>query len=76
MELRSMPETKQLFQDKLGNIWKQALSPIFRHFVSWKLSVQQTKQREVAYQIAKRHQYVTVTLSNDFFIASLINQRN
>lgn len=50
-----MPETKQLFHAKLGNLWKHVRSPIFRHFLSWKISVQQTKQRQKAHQIAKCH---------------------
>merc|ERR1712154_439489 len=60
MELRAMPETKQLLQDKLGNLWKHVRSPIFRQFLSWKLSVQQTKQMQRSYQIAKSHHEKTV----------------
>ena len=53
-----MPQTKQLLQNRLGYIWKNARSPIFRHFQSWKLSVQQSKHQQKAEQIAENHQYV------------------
>merc|ERR1712129_262877 len=55
MELRSIPEIKQLLCVHLGNKWKHVRSPIFRHFQLWKQSVQQTKQREKSYQLAKNH---------------------
>jgi len=55
MELRSKPETKALCEEKMGNLWKNMRHPVFRHFLSWRLAVEETKKREQDHQIAKSH---------------------
>merc|ERR1719203_1939043 len=55
MELRSKPEVKALCERKLGNLWKNVRHPVFRHFLSWRMSVEETKKRERDHQMAKAH---------------------
>ena len=75
MELRSMPQTKILCEQQLGNLWKMVHHPVFRHFKSWRGAVEETKKRESDHRVAKCHQFCTFvarktlkTFSSDFTV--------
>ena len=75
MELRSMPQTKILCELQLGNLWKMVHHPVFRHFKSWRGTVEETKKRESDHRVAKCHQFCSFvarktlkTFSSDFSV--------
>lgn len=66
-----MSETKVLCEEKLGNLWKSVRHPVFQHFLSWRVSMEETKKRERDHQIAKAHQLGHAAETKVFFFETV-----